>query len=207
MLQTLSVSNNYLAEFPNIHFPLLRSMWISLNRIEELQITVFLPHLQQLFAQDNGMKRCGPLNALPSLKVLDVSFNRFASLKRLAYLGTLSRLENVNLAENPIANKRRYRDSVLRMMPWVRELDNVIVSEKEMREGMRQAILRFIALFTQPDLGSFDQLSAYRSSKELHTINECLKLSKGSSAVRFQPEATIDETKVLISELTDHQQG
>lgn len=136
------MSKNGLTSVPQIHLPLLRSLWISCNRIQEVQAVPFLPCLQQLFATDNQMSQCIHLDALPNLRVLDLSFNEFGTLASLDFLGPLRRVGILNLTENPVAQKSCYREKLLSNLPWLQELDNTPLSTKEIKSATRNKTMR-----------------------------------------------------------------
>ncbi|XP_044264838.1 acidic leucine-rich nuclear phosphoprotein 32 family member A isoform X3 [Tribolium madens] len=100
------------------------------------------------------------LRKMPSVEVLSLSINKINSLvdfqlcKRLeelyirqndirdlnqvVYLQNLPNLKNLWLGENPCANADGYRLAVIKALPQLQKLDNVQVSQEELREAQRK---------------------------------------------------------------------
>ena len=59
------------------------------------------------------------------LTELYIRKNRIETLSEIFYLKNLSRLRNLWLADNPCAERKNYRATVLRTLPTLQKLDNV----------------------------------------------------------------------------------
>ena len=56
---------------------------IAVRRLSQLPAPPWLPHLEALHAQDNDIAALGPLHGLPSLRTLNLSFNRCVHRKHV----------------------------------------------------------------------------------------------------------------------------
>ncbi|GMH42643.1 hypothetical protein BSKO_10562 [Bryopsis sp. KO-2023] len=117
-LQRLDLSGNSISHIQGVcSCARLTYLDISRNRIESLEITridklPFLPHLQQLFLQDNEIHESISLDALPNLKTLDLSFNAINTITALNFLGPLQQLATLNLSDNRVTLEEGYRESL-----------------------------------------------------------------------------------------------
>ncbi|KAJ8977960.1 hypothetical protein NQ317_008152 [Molorchus minor] len=100
------------------------------------------------------------LRKMPSVEVLSLSINKINSLtdfqwcKRLeelyirqneirdlsevVYLQNLPNLKNLWLGENPCANTDGYRLAIIKCLPQLQKLDNVQITQEELREAQRK---------------------------------------------------------------------
>lgn len=89
---------------------------LSVNKIGTLADFQYCVKLQELFVRKNNIK----------------------DLNQVCYLKHLTRLKNLWLDENPCAYVEGYRLAVIRCLPNLEKLDNVVVSEEEVQEAMRR---------------------------------------------------------------------
>ena len=142
LLQTLILSQNSLLEVPSpLHLPQLRTLWLSGNRLEDLQgwvpsksetnsfdnWPVFSPLLEKLFLQDN---RIFQLNAkamlvFPNLSEIDVSFNNIDSIENMSGVALCPRLQSLQIQENPVSTSAATSEDLL---VWIHYYCSSIVS-------------------------------------------------------------------------------
>ncbi|GFR43183.1 hypothetical protein Agub_g4233 [Astrephomene gubernaculifera] len=125
---------------------------------------VLLPSLEHLNLCSNRIVSIGPFSPLSHLTSLDLSFNNLASLAALQHLTALTRLQQLNLGDNPATDMQEegpppgpavqpggqqpqqllpgraaasapHRRVVLALLPWLRELDHEEVAEGERARG------------------------------------------------------------------------
>jgi Leucine-rich repeat (LRR) protein len=151
ILQTLILSHNNLSSLPTfMHQPLLRSFWITGNKIENLnawksvdQAKIFLPMLEKLYLQDNQITCISKfiLKYLPLLAELNLSFNQLANESQLAGLAESTALKVLHVHDNPISSPsihpdQAYKDDwksiALRLCPSLTKISDTIV-DLEMR--------------------------------------------------------------------------
>lgn len=100
--------------------PQLEVVSLSLNRLETLRDFAHLPQLQELYLRKNNI----------------------GDVAEVVYLQGLRQLHTLWLSENPcensVANEETewYRTFVLRMLPQLRKLDNVMVSDDERSQAV-----------------------------------------------------------------------
>lgn len=72
------------------------------------------------------------------LEELYIRQNDIRDINQVVYLQNLPNLKNLWLGENPCANVDGYRLSVIKALPQLQKLDNVQVTQEELKEAQRK---------------------------------------------------------------------
>ncbi|XP_059179099.1 uncharacterized protein LOC131958228 [Physella acuta] len=89
--------------------PNLEVCSLSINKITTLRDFAHCYNLQELYVRTNNIQR----------------------LSDIHYLKNLKKLRSLWLSENPCANEENYRMTVLKTLPTLQKLDNIVVTEEE----------------------------------------------------------------------------
>ncbi|CAG9762119.1 unnamed protein product [Ceutorhynchus assimilis] len=89
---------------------------LSINKINSLADFQFCKRLEELYIRQNDIR----------------------DLNELVYLQNLPNLKNLWLGENPCCNFEGYRLAVIKTLPQLQKLDNLAISEDELREAQRR---------------------------------------------------------------------
>ncbi|KAJ3007332.1 hypothetical protein HKX48_009191 [Thoreauomyces humboldtii] len=92
-----------------------------------------LPNLTVLSLAINSITSLHVFTLLPRLTELYLRRNNVGDPRELQHLRKCSRVTVLWLGENPVAELKGYRGAVVRMMPWLRKLDERDVGEDERR--------------------------------------------------------------------------
>nr|XP_023015515.1 protein C21orf2 homolog isoform X3 [Leptinotarsa decemlineata] len=133
------------------------------------------------------------LRKMPSVEVLSLSINKINSLadfqycnrleelyirqndirdvNEVMYLQALSNLKNLWLGENPCANTEGYRMAVIKALPQLQKLDNVQVTQEELREAQRRGRTLYHPEDAQED--SEEEYGARSSPPQRRQPNNC----------------------------------
>ena len=81
----------------------------------------------------NQIKTLADFQNCVRLQELYVRKNNIHDLRDVCYLKNLPNLHNLWLADNPCAEVEGYRHAVLRALPNLKKLDDVVISPEEIR--------------------------------------------------------------------------
>ncbi|KNE72770.1 hypothetical protein, variant [Allomyces macrogynus ATCC 38327] len=128
----LNVSYCGLQAVPSLGLPVLMELHVSGNQLTELAVPCWVPLLETLIADHNGIQKIWPLDNCPMLRTLSLKNNRVFSEHELLSLVTCQNLSTVNLLGNEIASSPD-RASVARFFPaWMPQRDaGMAPSERE----------------------------------------------------------------------------
>ncbi|KAG6620162.1 L domain-like protein [Phytophthora cinnamomi] len=115
----------------------LRCLDISHNSVESLQELVALSNLLVLKCSSNQIADLSWIAGLTHLDELWVRDNRVESAQ-FAHLVQLTALQTLVIHPNPCTERDDYVLPVLKVLPWLRRVDTVVVTE-ELREEARHA--------------------------------------------------------------------
>ncbi|KNE73236.1 hypothetical protein AMAG_20721 [Allomyces macrogynus ATCC 38327] len=119
----LNVSYCGLQAVPNLGLPVLMELHMSGNQLTELAVPCWVPLLETLIADHNGIQKIWPLDNCPMLRTLSLKNNRVFSEHELLSLVTCQNLTNVNLLGNEIVSSAD-RKSVAHFFPaWMPQRD------------------------------------------------------------------------------------
>nr|CAH7769661.1 unnamed protein product [Callosobruchus chinensis] len=118
--------------------PSVEVLSLSINKINSLADFQFCKRLEELYIRQNDIR----------------------DLNEIMYLQSLTNLKNLWLGENPCAIIEGYRLAVIRALPQLQKLDNVAITQEEMREAQRRG-----KVLTHPDDETQDESEEeYQSS-------------------------------------------
>ena len=129
----------------------LEALWLNGNKLTKIQGLDTNMQLKSLYLQDNRITTLkGSLQSLRHLEYLALQNNRLADLEAtLKLMQHLSRLEELDLSGNPVANELNYRPRVIYRFPKLHVLDRHVITWEErqaaieMFEGKKMSNLGF----------------------------------------------------------------
>ncbi|XP_030750237.1 protein tilB homolog [Sitophilus oryzae] len=101
--------------FPSSFPPLYFKKHETINKIDSLADFQFCKRLEELYIRQNDIR----------------------NLNEVVYLQNLPNLKNLWLGENPCSNIEGYRLAVIKALPQLQKLDNVAVTQEEIRESQK----------------------------------------------------------------------
>lgn len=135
--ETLWLCGMKLEELDDLEaFENLKWLWIARNALTSLQGLQANARLHGLFASHNEIRTLAGIEWLTQLEELVLAGNKLQGLQcQLGVLRRLRRLRRLDLANNPLAEETRYRQHVIRALPWLRILDGLRVTDNEREES------------------------------------------------------------------------
>ncbi|KAJ3368583.1 hypothetical protein GGF31_006265 [Allomyces arbusculus] len=136
----LNVSYCGLQTVPNLGLPVLMELHMSGNQLTELAVPCWVPLLETLIADHNGIQKIWPLDNCPMLRTLSLKNNRVFSEHELLSLVTCQNLTTVNLLGNEIASSPD-RAAVAHFFPaWMPQRDAAMTPIE--RESLDRLLFR-----------------------------------------------------------------
>ncbi|XP_043934404.1 leucine-rich repeat-containing protein 49 [Protopterus annectens] len=133
-LDVLDLHGNEIRKIENInHLSELRVLNLSRNMIIHVENLNGLDSLAELNVRYNQIVSVRDADALPCLQRLFLSFNNISSFEEIFCLAESSSLSEITLDGNPIAQESWYKQTVLRHMLQLRQLDMKRITEEERR--------------------------------------------------------------------------
>ncbi|XP_048523509.1 cilia- and flagella-associated protein 410-like isoform X1 [Dendroctonus ponderosae] len=105
------VDVSLLRRIPNVEV-----LSLSINKIDTLVDFQFCKRLEELYIRQNDIR----------------------NLHEVVYLQNLTNLKNLWLGENPCCNTDGYRLAVIKALPQLQKLDNVAITQEELRDSQRR---------------------------------------------------------------------
>lgn len=105
------VDVSLLRKIPNVEV-----LSLSINKINSLADFQFCKRLEELYIRQNDIR----------------------DINEVVYLQSLSNLKNLWLGENPCCNVEGYRLAVIKALPQLQKLDNVAITQDELRDSQRR---------------------------------------------------------------------
>ncbi|XP_060075982.1 cilia- and flagella-associated protein 410-like [Ylistrum balloti] len=102
--------------------------------IENVSVVRRMPNLEVCSLSVNSITTLEDFSYCPNLQELYIRKNKIKDLSEINHLATLPRLRNLWLADNPCADTENYRSIVLKTLPTLQKLDNIVVTESEKAE-------------------------------------------------------------------------
>ncbi|OWF40767.1 acidic leucine-rich nuclear phosphoprotein 32 family member A-like [Mizuhopecten yessoensis] len=102
--------------------------------IDNVSVVRKMPNLEVCSLSVNSIKTLEDFSYCPNLQELYIRKNKIEDLSEINHLATLPRLRNLWLADNPCAETENYRSNVLKTLPTLQKLDNIVVTESERSE-------------------------------------------------------------------------
>ena len=109
------------------------------NPAAQCSIVQSLPNIEVLSLSNNCIGSLAPFGGCSKLRELYLRGNRVCALEELQHLAGLQQLRLLWLTRNPIAELPGYRAAVLRALPQLEKLDDMVVTEQEVAEAAAQA--------------------------------------------------------------------
>ncbi|XP_066139744.1 cilia- and flagella-associated protein 410 isoform X4 [Euwallacea fornicatus] len=105
------VDVSLLRKIPNVEV-----LSLSINKIHSLADFQFCRRLEELYIRQNDIR----------------------DINEVIYLQNLPNLKNLWLGENPCCNAEGYRLAIIKALPQLQKLDNVAITQEELREAQRR---------------------------------------------------------------------
>ncbi|XP_062573207.1 cilia- and flagella-associated protein 410-like [Saccostrea cucullata] len=105
------------------------------SEISDISVVRSMPNLEVCSVSVNSITTLADFARCKQLTELYIRKNKIENLAEIYYLKNLPRLRNLWLADNPCADRKNYRQTVLRTLPSLQKLDNVVVTEEERKEA------------------------------------------------------------------------
>ncbi|MCQ2819426.1 MAG: leucine-rich repeat protein [archaeon] len=106
------------------------------NNIEDVSIVSQMPSLEVISLSLNKIRTLKHFGNLRHLRELYLRQNLIADLKEIEYLQNCEDLKILWLNDNPISEKKNYRQYVLRALPQLAKLDDVMITDGEREDAM-----------------------------------------------------------------------
>ncbi|XP_059608229.1 uncharacterized protein LOC132256064 [Phlebotomus argentipes] len=103
----------------------LKYLNVSRCGLRTLDGTSCLITLEELIADGNAIEYVEPCYNLPTLSILSLRDNRICDLEAVSFLSLCSKLRNLNIAGNPVANINNHRERIKEFIPHLRILDGI----------------------------------------------------------------------------------
>ncbi len=79
----------------------------------------------------NNISTLSPFQHCPKLQELYLRKNKIGDLREVVHLSRLPQLKVLWLSENPVSELPLYRETVLKLLPQLKKLDNQLVTPEE----------------------------------------------------------------------------
>ena len=99
--------------------------------LDDVSIFRKMPNLEVISLSVNNLKTLKDFKELKNLRELYLRKNNISDIRELKYLSNCSKLRTLWLSENPISQNPNYRISIIKYLPFLDKLDDIIVSENE----------------------------------------------------------------------------
>ncbi|KAI8501394.1 Leucine-rich repeat-containing protein 49 [Branchiostoma belcheri] len=133
-LDVLDLHGNLINKIENLqHLSELRVLNLAGNSIIHVENLSGMDSLAELNLRRNQIVNVTEVDTLPSLQRLFLSFNNISSFDDIACLGESASLSEVSLDGNPLAQEAFYKQTILKHMVQLRQLDMRRISEEERR--------------------------------------------------------------------------
>uniref|UniRef100_A0A7M4E454 Leucine rich repeats and IQ motif containing 1 n=1 Tax=Crocodylus porosus TaxID=8502 RepID=A0A7M4E454_CROPO len=153
MLQILKLQGNNLSEFPRLeNHVLLRELYLDDNSILTVEgfSLCWLPLLQFLSLSQNSLTELTPLFSCISLEKLDISNNYLSDLSSVStWFNGCHELTELMLNGNPLLQEKKWRCSILQILPNLRFLNgenlnsHMQLTTERIKESESQSFLAF----------------------------------------------------------------
>jgi len=111
--------------------------------LSDISIIRKLTNVEVLSLSVNTISTLSDISGCKNLQELYIRKNQIPDIAEILWLKDLPRLKNLWLEENPCAEacgQELYRQTVIRNLPQLQKLDNIVVSSEEMAEAMRRGM-------------------------------------------------------------------
>ncbi|KAK7495711.1 hypothetical protein BaRGS_00013158 [Batillaria attramentaria] len=108
------------------------------SQIRDASIVRKMPNLEVCSLSVNNLSSLEDFSHCPNLQELYIRKNRVQSLSDVHYLKGLDKLRVLWLSDNPCSEGDSYRMTVLKTLPNLQKLDNVVVTEDEVNRALEE---------------------------------------------------------------------
>ncbi|XP_063919577.1 acidic leucine-rich nuclear phosphoprotein 32 family member A-like isoform X3 [Zophobas morio] len=156
--------------------PSVEVLSLSINKINSLVDFQFCKRLEELYIRQNDIR----------------------DLNEVVFLQNLPNLKNLWLGENPCANVDGYRLAVIKALPQLQKLDNVQVTQEDLREAQRKG-----RTLTHPDDAQESEEEYVQPPQQPQQYNKYQDYSESEyspvqrSPPRQEPDYEIEESEDL----------
>lgn len=141
------------------------------SNISDISIVRQMVNLEVLNLSVNNVLTLKDLSFCPKLKELYLRKNQIQNMKEITYLKNLTRLKVIWLEDNPcVTTTLNYRETILRNLPSLSKIDNIEVTEDELRLAMDKGEL-FEDDLTLPTFDELDLNHTLSPDDVLQQIN------------------------------------
>lgn len=132
-LKYLFINNNNLSEINDLHFNFPNLEYIELNNncINNVRFLQKCEKLKEIYLKQNKIKNLINISKLQSIKIIDLSHNEIQNFENIALLSFNPSLEKLNLLQNPISIKKKFRENVFSLLPSLKFLNENVKKIKK----------------------------------------------------------------------------
>ncbi|KAL8570755.1 hypothetical protein ACOMHN_006905 [Nucella lapillus] len=139
-LDVLDLHGNQIDKIENLnHLTELRVLNLAGNHMTSVHNLTGIDALAELNLRRNKIRTVRDIDTLPNLQRLFLSFNDISSFEDVQCLGDSSSLSEICLDGNPLAQDPAYKQTVLRNMQQLKQLDMRRITEEERRLALVMA--------------------------------------------------------------------
>jgi hypothetical protein len=109
----------------------IEELYLQQNRIRKISGLNKLAVLHTLDLSKNQIQKLKGLQECESLRFLKIQLNNIGKIGQLSFIENLALLTEVDMSCNPVQNRKFYRLQVLYHIPQLRQLDGVSISAEE----------------------------------------------------------------------------
>ena len=117
------------------------------SELSDVSIVERMPHVEVLSLTINNITTLRDFASCKNLQELYLRKNKICDLNELYYIQELPNLKKLTLSENPCAEHPNYRYTVIRALPYLELLDNVVVTPEGKIETSVNTILQLFSDF------------------------------------------------------------
>ncbi|XP_033107999.1 leucine-rich repeat-containing protein 49-like isoform X2 [Anneissia japonica] len=133
-LDVLDLHGNQIKDVENLnHLEELRVLNLAGNNISTVNNLIGMDSLTELNLRRNKITTVDDVDNLPNLQRLFLSFNCIASFDDIACLGDSTSLSELSLDGNPFSHDSYYKQTILRNMIHLKQLDMKRITDEERR--------------------------------------------------------------------------
>ncbi|XP_078591389.1 leucine-rich repeat-containing protein 49-like isoform X3 [Branchiostoma floridae x Branchiostoma japonicum] len=204
-LDVLDLHGNLISKIENLqHLSELRVLNLAGNSIIHVENLSGMDSLAELNLRRNQIVNVTEVDTLPSIQRLFLSFNNISSFDDIACLGESASLSEVSLDGNPLAQEAFYKQTILKHMVQLRQLDMRRISEEERR------IAAVMARKEEEKKRETNKMAIIKEKRRLAINNAARNWEANQSAAlskigRFQPSPQKDVARKRGSQPEDEE--
>ncbi|KAJ8913216.1 hypothetical protein NQ315_016159 [Exocentrus adspersus] len=168
-LTKLQLNNNMIEKVENLETLVhLRELDLSFNKISKIENMETLTKLTKLTFFDNLIETIENLDNQKDLTVFSIGRNRIREWKNVYYLRRFSKLTSLNMAHNPCAESKNFREFVAAFLPNLVYYIYVRIKDSEREKG-----IIFFVVHIKPRMrrtNNFKIIEKEKADAELHSV-------------------------------------